>query len=75
MQFYDTPRNVKEVLQCQQQFNSSQPVSNGQANLAYGNYDFPQHAALPVYKKQCGCIMKLMNMNTGNNGGNKLIIN
>lgn len=51
MQFYDTPRSVKEALL----ENTHQPP--------YGNYDIPHQGAapIPVFRKQCGCIMKLVN--------------
>lgn len=51
MQFYDTPR---ALMQEQVEI----PDSNTNAN-----YDTPQQP-LPVYKKPCGCIMKLVK--TGN---------
>jgi len=47
MQFYDTPRNVREAIESSQ-------MSNGM-----GNYDIPNVGALPVFRKPCGCIMKL----------------
>jgi len=46
MQFYDTPRNVREAIESSQ--------LNGM-----GNYDIPTAGALPVFRKPCGCIMKL----------------
>ena len=45
MQFYDTPRNL---------FLESTPVQG-----PYANYDTPQQP-MPVYRKPCGCIMKLI---------------
>ena len=50
MQFYDTPRTLMQ----------EQPESQGQ----FANYDTPQQP-LPVYKKPCGCVMKLVK--TGEN--------
>ena len=49
-QFYDTPRNLKESLQ----------GDHPQHPPAFGNYDFPQNGSLPVYRKQCGCVIKLV---------------
>ena len=46
MQFYDTPRNVREAIEC--------PPPN-----PMGNYDYPTAGPLPVFRKPCGCIMKL----------------
>lgn len=46
MQFYDTPRNVREAIEC--------PPPN-----PLGNYDYPTAGPLPVFRKPCGCIMKL----------------
>jgi len=46
MQFYDTPRNVREAIESSQM--------NGM-----GNYDIPTAGPLPVFRKPCGCIMKL----------------
>ena len=48
MQFYDTPRNVREAIEC--------PPPN-----PLGNYDYPTAGPLPVFRKPCGCIMKLTN--------------
>lgn len=49
MQFYDTPRALmQEQLEI--------PDSN---SGTFANYDTPQQP-LPVYKKPCGCIMKLV---------------
>ena len=45
MQFYDTPRTLMQ----------DQPEIQGN----FANYDTPQQP-LPVYKKPCGCIMKLV---------------
>ena len=60
MQLYDTPRSLKEALAASyapKQTQSSHPPIEG----AFGNYDFPQSGApLPVYRKPCGCIMKLV---------------
>ena len=64
MQFYDTPRSLKEALAASyapknqsQQNNPQRPPIEG----AFGNYDFPQAGApMPVYRKPCGCIMKLV---------------
>ena len=46
MQFYDTPRNVREAIEC--------PPPN-----PLGNYEYPTAGPLPVFRKPCGCIMKL----------------
>ncbi len=43
MQFYDSPKNVKEN--------------------PFGNYDFPQNSSVPVYRKPCGCVIKLPSNN------------
>ena len=49
IQFYDTPRNLfLETTQMQ-----APPVG------PYANYDMPQ-LPIPVYRKPCGCIMKLI---------------
>ena len=45
MQFYDTPRTLMQDLEIQ--------------GGTFANYDTPQQP-LPVYKKPCGCIMKLV---------------
>ena len=51
MQFYDTPRNLLiENAPVQQQLVGP-----------YANYDMPQQP-LPVYRKPCGCIMKLIKL-------------
>merc|ERR1719189_1514583 len=50
LQFYDTPRNLLNDVNT-----TSVPDS-------YGNYDTPQQP-LPVYRKPCGCIMKLIKFN------------
>ena len=50
LQFYDTPRSIKESIQEDHQH----------PPLAFGNYDFPQNGSLPVYRKQCGCVIKLV---------------
>ena len=50
LQFYDTPRNLLNDIPA-----TSVPDS-------YGNYDTPQQP-LPVYRKPCGCIMKLIKLN------------
>ena len=42
-QNYDIPRSLNKDAQ----------------KYNFGNYDFPQNCSLPVYRKQCGCIMKL----------------
>ncbi|TRY81230.1 hypothetical protein TCAL_10448 [Tigriopus californicus] len=47
-QLYDTPRSLKESAE----HGGAEP---------FGNYDFPQHGALPVFRKQCGCVLKLSN--------------
>lgn len=47
-QLYDTPRSLKDSAQ----HGGAEP---------FGNYDFPQHGALPVFRKQCGCVLKLSN--------------
>ena len=49
MQFYDTPRALMQDLEIQ---------GNGSGGT-FANYDTPQQP-LPVYKKPCGCIMKLV---------------
>ena len=53
MQFYDTPRNVREAIEC--------PPPN-----PLGNYDYPTAGPLPVFRKPCGCIMKLTSQEDGN---------
>ena len=50
LQFYDTPRSIKESIQ----------GDHHQHPAAFGNYDFPQNGSLPVYRKQCGCVIKLV---------------
>ena len=50
LQFYDTPRNLLNDI-------PTAPVPD-----SYGNYDTPQQP-LPVYRKPCGCIMKLVKLN------------
>ena len=51
LQFYDTPRNLLiENAPVQQQLVGP-----------YANYDMPQQP-LPVYRKPCGCIMKLIKL-------------
>ena len=48
LQFYDTPRNVREAIEC----------ANYQGGM--GNYDIPLAGApLPVFRKPCGCVLKL----------------
>merc|ERR1712079_261496 len=49
LQFYDTPRNVREAIEC----------ANYQGGM--GNYDIPLSGALPVFRKPCGCVLKLTN--------------
>lgn len=48
MQFYDTPRNVREAIE------------SSQFTGPLANYDIPTAGALPVFRKPCGCIMKLV---------------
>ena len=50
LQFYDTPRNLLNDI----------PATS--VADSYGNYDTPQQP-LPVYRKPCGCIMKLIKLN------------
>ncbi|XP_023324985.1 uncharacterized protein LOC111698786 [Eurytemora carolleeae] len=54
LQFYDTPRNIKEALG-----SSHQSQKDGM-----GNYDIPGDP-LPVFTKPCGCLMRLTTSNTG----------
>jgi len=51
---YDTPRNLKEIIDSSE---SSRPSGIN----PMGNYDIPHPGSqpIPVFKKQCGCIMKL----------------
>ncbi len=53
LQYYDTPRNIKEALDTS---------TTGPSINPYGNYDVPHQGLqpIPVVKKSCGCIMKLM---------------
>ena len=58
---YDTPRNLKEGI------SRGDPQHQHQAApAAFGNYDFPQNGSLPVYRKQCGCVIKLVAANNQN---------
>ena len=56
MQNYDTPRNIKDALELSASLSGSGPVT------PYGNYDVPHPGSqpIPVFKKPCGCIMKLV---------------
>ena len=56
MQNYDTPRNIKDALELSASLSGSGPVN------PYGNYDVPHPGSqpIPVFKKPCGCIMKLV---------------
>lgn len=71
MQFYDTPKSIREALAAMEPNISeasntaergndggSQPMVNQFAG-PYGNYDIPS-APIPVFRKMCGCIMKLV---------------
>ena len=52
LQFYDTPRNVREAM--------SSPAPNPNMMPGnYGNYDIPNPGSLPVFRKPCGCVMRL----------------
>ena len=42
---YDVPRDLKN------------PTT---ASASYDNYDFPLNGSLPVYRKKCGCVMRLV---------------
>ena len=70
MQFYDTPKSIKQALSAselnqnrQKENTSSQDnVQDKAFSGPYGNYDVP-HAGLapiPVFRKTCGCVMKLV---------------
>jgi hypothetical protein len=56
MQNYDTPRNLKEALELSENLSGAGPIN------PYGNYDVPHPGSqpIPVFKKSCGCIMKLV---------------
>ena len=56
---YDTPRNLKEGISRGDHHHQAAPQ-------AFGNYDFPQNGSLPVYRKQCGCVIKLVAANNQN---------
>ena len=56
MQFYDTPRNVREAME-----------SAGQLD-GMGNYDVPQAGVLPVFRKACGCLLRLRSQEGGEPG-------
>jgi len=53
MQFYDTPRNVREAIE------------SSQYTGPMANYDIPTAGPLPVFRKPCGCIMKLVTNENG----------
>ncbi len=56
MQFYDTPRSLKETTE-----NMSAKFSG-----PFANYDMPKEGPpMPVFRKPCGCIMKLVKENQG----------
>jgi hypothetical protein len=65
MQNYDTPRSIKDTLDrgdAQPVDPMVQPVAvSGQPVNPFGNYDVPHPGSqpIPVFKKSCGCIMKL----------------
>jgi hypothetical protein len=60
MQNYDTPRSIKEALDISANLSGIHPVTN--PVNPYGNYDVPHPGSqpIPVFKKSCGCIMKLV---------------
>ena len=73
LQFYDTPRSVREalsamdtdlVVSAESILDVGGKTSCCSNNFAgpYGNYDIPHAgmAPIPVFRKQCGCIMKLV---------------
>ena len=55
LQLYDTPRNVREAIEAAH--------AQTEASLGFtgpmGNYDTPAAGALPVFRKPCGCVLKL----------------
>ena len=56
LQFYDTPRNVREAMERVSQLDGM------------GNYDIPQAGVLPVFRKPCGCVLKLRSEEGGETG-------
>ena len=54
LQFYDTPRNVREAME--------------RSGGGMGNYDVPQPGLLPVFRKNCGCVLKLTSGEGGEPG-------
>ena len=58
LQFYDTPRNVREAIEAAQS-------QGGAFTGPMGNYDTPQAGALPVFRKPCGCVLKLTSDHQG----------
>ena len=71
MQFYDTPKSVREALasmdaNATDASNTAESRSESGGHTLvnqfagpYGNYDIPS-APIPVFRKMCGCIMKLV---------------
>lgn len=51
MQFYDTPRNIREAM--------AVTARSSDGGDGMGNYDIPNASALPVFRKPCGCVMRL----------------
>ena len=71
LQFYDTPRSVREALgstkgiqpQCEDKLSVAQHnETNSAFSGPYANYDVPHPGAAPtpVFRKACGCVMKLV---------------
>ena len=71
LQFYDTPKSIRQALTTLDANSDNQDLCKintkniDQANAfagPYGNYDIPHAGAapVPVFRKACGCIMKLV---------------
>ena len=56
LQLYDTPRNVREAIEAA---HAQTEASLGGFTGPMGNYDTPAAGALPVFRKPCGCVLKL----------------
>ena len=56
LQLYDTPRNVREAIEAA---HAQTEAGLGGFTGPMGNYDTPAAGALPVFRKPCGCVLKL----------------
>ncbi len=63
MQFYDTPKSLKEAAYFAQ---TGQEFPGNSKSGPFANYDVPKEGPpMPVFRKPCGCIMKLVKQSQG----------